>query len=212
MSVQKQEIDLATWARAPHFEFFREFLEPCYGITFRVDCTDGYTYAKAKGYSFFQYCLFWTLSAAQTIEAFKLRIEEDRLVRYERLDAGSVIDRPDGTFGFGHFLYDANATKFLTEAKEEVARVRNATELLRPEVNNIIRYSALPWIDFTSITHAQKFAQADSCPRITFGKMTEVNGCRSMPIAVHVHHALVDGRDVGLFVEKLQQFKISDYE
>lgn len=202
---KKSEIDLTNWARAQHFEFFREFYEPSYGICVRVDCTDAYRFAKENKYSFFQCCLYWTLKAAQQVDAFRLRIEDEKVFLYDHIDGGSAIDRPDGTFGYGYFPYDENIEKFLSDAAQEIAQVRNTTDLLRSEVSNIIRYSSLPWLDFTSITHAQKFPAADSCPKITFGKMTETEGRRSMPIAIHVHHGLVDGRDVGKFVELFEK-------
>ena len=139
------------------------------------------------------------------MEAFGLRIEEEKLFQYDRIDAGSAIDKPDGTFGYGYFIYNPDIRLFLQDAVVEVEKVRESIGLSRPEAQNVIRYSSLPWIDFTSITHAQKSSIADSCPRITFGKMTEANGRRSMPVAVHVNHALVDGRDVGKFLELFQQ-------
>jgi chloramphenicol O-acetyltransferase type A len=40
---------------------------------------------------------------------------------------------------------------------------------------------------------------------MSFGRMTTTAlGKRSIPFSVHVHHALVDGYDVGVFVNRLQ--------
>lgn len=205
MEIGRRQIDIENWNRKEHFAFFREFYEPCYGITSRVDCTEAYRHCKDHGFSFFLSCLYWTLTAAQEVEAFGLRIEDEKLFQYDRVDAGSVIDRPDETFGFGYFIYNSDMQQFVQTAVAEVERVRESSGLDRPDAQNIIRYSSLPWIDFTSITHAQKSSTADSCPRITFGKMSDVNGRRSMPVAVHVNHALVDGRDVGKFFELFQK-------
>ncbi|HEY9714687.1 MAG TPA: chloramphenicol acetyltransferase [Chroococcales cyanobacterium] len=205
MQPPRQEIDIANWKRAPHFEFFSQFHDPSYGITLRVDCTAAYQHAKSGGNSFFLSCLYWSLCAAQKVDAFRLRIDDGNVYLYERADGGSAIDRPNGTFGFGQFPFNSDMQLFLKAAQAEVERVRSTTDLLRAEANNVIRYSSLPWIDFTSLTHAQRFAQADSSPRITFGKMTESDGRRSMPVAIHVHHGLVDGRDVGQFTELFQE-------
>jgi chloramphenicol O-acetyltransferase type A len=67
---------------------------------------------------------------------------------------------------------------------------------------NLIHYSAIPWLDFTSISHARSFSFPDSCPKISFGKMTEIDGQKSMSVSIHVHHALVDGYHVGLYVDR----------
>ncbi|MDN3724202.1 CatA-like O-acetyltransferase [Aequorivita sp. SDUM287046] len=68
-----------------------------------------------------------------------------------------------------------------------------------------IHFSAIPWIDFTSISHARSFSHPDSCPKISFGKMTETNGRKSMPISIHGHHALMDGYHVGQFIDQFQK-------
>jgi chloramphenicol O-acetyltransferase type A len=82
--------------------------------------------------------------------------------------------------------------------------------LTRNTAENVIRYSALPWLDFTSLSHARMFSLPDSCPRISFGKMTEKGGGRSMPVAIHVNHALVDGIHVGQYVDRFQELMLSD--
>ncbi len=69
----------------------------------------------------------------------------------------------------------------------------------------MIRYSVLPWFDFTSVSHARDFPRGDSAPLITFGKITEAVSRRTMPVSIHAHHALVDGLHVAQFVEKFQQ-------
>jgi chloramphenicol O-acetyltransferase type A len=86
-----------------------------------------------------------------------------------------------------------------------VERVRQRNDLERPPQVNLIRYSALPWLDFTSLSHARDMAKEDSAPRITFGKMTEADGRRTMPVSIHVHHALADGLHVAQFVEQFQR-------
>jgi chloramphenicol O-acetyltransferase type A len=73
-----------------------------------------------------------------------------------------------------------------------------------PEAN-LIRYSVLPWFDFTSISHARDFSKDDSAPRIAFGKITETDGHCTMPVSIHVDHALADGLHVVQFVEHFQK-------
>jgi hypothetical protein len=121
------------------------------------------------------------------------------------VDAGSTIARSNGTFGYGHILYHESLADFLEGANRGVARVRSANDLNRATATNIIRYSALPWIDFTSISHARMFSLPDSSPWISFSKMTETGGRRSMPVSIHVHHALVDGLHVGQYIDCFQE-------
>ena len=69
---------------------------------------------------------------------------------------------------------------------------------------DLIHYSTLPWISFTSFSHARNWGKEDSVPKIVFGKATERNGQWLLPVSVEVHHALMDGLHVGRYLEKLQ--------
>jgi chloramphenicol O-acetyltransferase type A len=200
----KQKLDIETWARRDHYNFFRQFEEPFYGVTVNVDCTGAYKFAKQKGISFYLYTLHLSLRAAMAVEAFKYRIEGDEVFIYERIDAGTTVSRSNDTFGYGYFTYFPSVDQFITNANKEVIEVQSRTDLVRSPATNVIRFSSLPWIDFTSVSHARMYSVKDSCPRISFGKMTLLNGKRTMPLSIHVHHALVDGLHVGQYIECLQ--------
>jgi chloramphenicol O-acetyltransferase type A len=45
----------------------------------------------------------------------------------------------------------------------------------------------------------------DSCPKFSFGKMTDEKGVKKIPMAVHVHHGLIDGHHLGLFFEEFER-------
>jgi len=201
----KRKLDIDTWVRKAHFEFFSTFEEPYYGVCVKVDCTAAYDFAKRNGISFFLYCLHRSLAAAQRVEAFKYRIEEGEVFVYDRIDAGSTISRSNGTFGYGHMLYSESLEEFLEGATRVVEEVRGSDELIPTAAVNIIRYSALPWVDFTSLSHARLYSRPNSGPNISFGKMTEDGGKRSMPVSIHVHHALVDGLHIGQYVDCFQK-------
>lgn len=201
----KQKLHLDTWIRKEHFLFFKQFDEPFYGVTVKLDCTNAYSFAKEKGVSFFLYTMHRALAAANALESFKLRVEDDEVYVYDQIDAGSTIGRSNGTFGFGYIPYAPLFDQFIITANKEVESVQNSNELIRSNANNIIRFSSLPWIDFTSISHARIFGLPDSCPRISFGKMTQQDDKRSMPVSIHVHHALIDGLHVGQFIDLFQK-------
>ena len=58
---------------------------------------------------------------------------------------------------------------------------------------------------FSAVSHARSFSFADSCPKVTFGKLTASDGQKMMPVSVHVHHALMDGFHVGQYLETFQE-------
>ncbi len=202
----KQKLDLEAWNRKEHFLFFKQMEEPFFGITVRIDCTKAYAKAKALGVSFFTYYLHKTLVAVNDLEAFRYRIINDEVYVFDQIDASATILRDDTTFGFSLIEYDTDIHAFAQITKKEIERVKNTSGLITRDFEiNLIHFSALPWIDFASYSHARSFTRADSCPKISFGKMTEENGKKTMTMAVHVHHALVDGYHVGEFVSLFQE-------
>jgi chloramphenicol O-acetyltransferase type A len=203
--VRKQKIDLETWERNAIFSFFRGFSEPYHGVCIRVDCTATYNFAKGQGLSLFLSLLHRSLAAAQQVENFRTRIVDGAVWRYEEIHGGSAVGRANGTIGFAHYRYRARIEEFVAEASVEVERVRRRSDLERYPEPDLIRYSTLPWFDFTSISHARDFSTEDSAPRITFGKITETGGRRTMPVSIHVHHALADGLHVAQFVDHFQK-------
>jgi chloramphenicol O-acetyltransferase type A len=203
----KQKLDLNSWNRKEHFLFFKQMDEPFYGITTTIDCTQAYAKAKVLGISFFSYYLHKTLSAVNAVENFRYRIIEDEVYVFDVIDASATVMREDTTFGFSYMPFTEDINEFTQIVETEIERMQTTTGVFTREYpDNLIHFSALPWINFTSLSHARSFTWPDSCPKISVGKLTEENGKKSMPISVHVHHGLADGYHVGLFLEKLQQF------
>lgn len=204
----KRIIDVTTWNRKEHFEFFRNFEEPFFGIVAEVDCTAAYKKSKEICESFFLYYLHKSISAANQIEEFRYRLEGDVLVCYDTINPSSTIGRPDGTFGYSFIEFRRDFKDFVEIAEIEIKAVQNSKGL-RLNYNgmrtDVIHYSSIPWIKFTGLTHARSFRMNDSVPKISFGKLYEVDNKKMMPIAVNVHHGLADGLHVGKYFELFQE-------
>ncbi|SUX44902.1 Chloramphenicol acetyltransferase 3 [Chryseobacterium indoltheticum] len=189
-----------------HFQFFSKFEEPFFGVTINIDCTLAYQQAKEKGNSFFLYYLYRALKAANAIENFRYRIIDKEVYLFDQINASATINRPDETFGFSYMDYDKNEEMFYQKAKEEIVRVQQSKGLIPAgSGENVIHFSAVPWLDFTSLSHARSFTFPDSCPKISFGKVTENNGKKLMSVSIHAHHGLMDGFHIGLFAEQFQE-------
>ena len=201
----RKKIDIASWDRRDLYLFFREFDEPYYGITTDLECSGAYAYAKFRGISFFLYYLYLVLKAVNATEAFRYRIEGGDLFLYDLIDASSTIYRENGTFGFSHIPYEKDLDIFLHKAVQEVKRVRGGDRLISNEFGeNIIHFSALPWIHFTSVSHPRQFGTNESVPKITMGKYYMDGEQMMMPVSAYVHHGLADGLHVGQFFHTLQ--------
>lgn len=203
----KKEINLETWKRKSHFEFFSAMEEPFYGVTVEIDVTHAYKKAKEENISFFIYYLHATLKTMNALPAFKLRIDQGKVYEHERIDASSTVMKDNETFGFSHVIYNEDLAVFNQTIQEEIERVKQTDTLLTKEDygENIIHFSAVPFINFTSLTHARGFSYPDSCPKVSIGKMVEKDGKRIFNVALFAHHGLVDGLDMGKFFNRFQE-------
>lgn len=204
----KTLLDLEHWPRKEHFHFFRKFEEPFFGVVVNIDCTKAYEKSKTIGVSFFIYYLHKTLVAINNTEAFRYRIEGEYIYVYDQVNASATISRQDSSFGFSLIEFHSDLNVFTDLALKEIERVKNTPGLFTRsfESENLIHFSAIPWVNFTSLSHARSFTFPDSCPKISFGKMmVSEAGKRTMAMSVHVHHGLMDGLHVGQFVDRFQE-------
>ncbi|MEK6399107.1 MAG: CatA-like O-acetyltransferase [Terriglobus sp.] len=199
-----RRIDLATWPRTALFQKFHSFSEPFHGVCVRMDCTAAFAYAKANRISVFLTLVHCSLVAANSIENFRTRVLDGEPWIFDVIHAGCAVGRDNGTIGFAHYPFHCDLVEFARTGSEAIDDAKNRTDLESPPGQNLIRFSSLPWLDFTSLSHARNYAVEDSAPRISFGKITESGDRRSLPVSIHVHHGLVDGSHVGEFVELMQ--------
>jgi chloramphenicol O-acetyltransferase type A len=200
------QIDLEKWERTALFQLFSGFSEPFHGVCLRVDCTESFRFAKLSRVSVFLTLVHRALVAAQQVENFRTRIVDRAAWRYATIHGGSAVGRPNGTIGFAYYPYQPDVLGFVQKASLEVERVKNRRDLERYAGQDLIRFSVLPWFDFTSISHARDFSGGSSAPQITFGKITESGGHHTMPVSIHVHHGLADGVHVAQFVENFERY------
>lgn len=201
----REKLNIETWNRKEHFLFFKQFEEPFFGLTTEIDCTKAYDKAKELNVSFFTYYLHKTLVAINTVENFRYRIVEDEIFIYDTIDASATIMREDNTFGFSLIEYSPDLTVFAQNTAAEIKRVRNTSGLITRNFDcNLIHFSSVPWVNFTSLSHGRSFTFPDSCPKVSFGKMMEANDKKTMALSIHAHHGLADGFHVGQFLEIFQ--------
>jgi chloramphenicol O-acetyltransferase type A len=203
----KKIIDLAQWNRREHFEFFRQYDEPYHGIMVQLDCTASYHRCKQAGNSFFLTYLHQILRAVNETDAMRYRLESNAVVDYATIHSGPTIARADHTFGFCLMEYAPDFDAFSVGATAAMERVRSASGLCLNETsgrNDLIYFSTLPGIAFTGLTNARRYGDSAGVPLITVGKCSPQGERMLMPLAVYVHHALVDGYDVQLFLQRLE--------
>ena len=151
-------------------------------------------------------CHYFALRVANEIEPFRYRLREGQVVVHEIIHGGTTVLLPNGSFVLAYFDYHETFAKFVVEARRAVDEAREAGVFLpRREHDARIHFTTLPWVAFTSFSHARNWGREDSVPKIAFGKFTTENDRTLLPFSVEVHHALMDGLHVGRYLTRLEE-------
>jgi chloramphenicol O-acetyltransferase type A len=204
-----QSLDIEHWHRREVFNLFKEYDHPFFNVCINVDVTALRNLSRASEKVPFSIAYhFLSLKAANDIEPFRYRLRGDQVVIHDRIHGASTLLLESQTFKFYHFEFDDNFERFQLGAQAALARARASADSLdnQPDRDDLIYYSVLPWISFTSFAHARDTRRHDSIPKIVFGKYFSEADKIKMPLSVEVHHALVDGVHVGQYFHKLQDY------
>src|ERR1043165_8784961 len=173
-------IDLATWPRRAVFQFFLPFDKPYFNVCMRLDVTTLLAeLKKRKGRNVWLTYHYLALRAANEVEPFRYRLRDGQVLVHDVIKDG--------------------ATKAVDEIKKGDWAFRP-----KHEDDARIHCTTLPWIAFTSFSHARRWGRQDSVPKISFGKFEINNGRTLLPFSVEVHHSLMDGLHVGRYIERIE--------
>ena len=204
----KKVIDFENWNRKEHFQYFNEFDEPFFGIVSEVDCSIAYERSKKENIPFFHNYLHKSLVAVNLIKEFRYRIEDEKVICFDKIHAAATLGRNDDTFAMSFITFYENLEEFSKAAKIEEKKAKNSTGLGANDDTrrkDVIHYSSVPWFKFTGLTHARNFKYKDSVPKITFGKFDKIGNRKILNIAINGHHGLIDGYHVGEYLKTLQE-------
>ena len=200
-----RKLDIEAWARKTTYEFFRDYEDPFFNITANLDVTRLYRFCKENDLAFSLAALFLSIQTANEIREFRLRIVNEDVVEFDRVEPTQTLLNDDETFSFCYFELKDDIFEFDRAGKAAREKYK-ALKTFDVETDRIdlIYYSSIPWVSFTSFKHASRQNNRQTVPRMVFGKFFEDGSCRKMPFSVEVHHALVDGIHVGKFFELFQ--------
>jgi chloramphenicol O-acetyltransferase type A len=166
-------LDIEAWNRRRQFEFFRDYENPFFNICANLDVTRLWRLTRVeKDISFFIAYHFFSIKAANQVEPFRYRLRGDRVFVHDRIHAGTTLLLADENFTFVYFDYTEDFADFQTRAKAAVERAKAGGSRLdeREDRDDLIYHSVIPWVTFTSISHAREGRGFESGPNSAFGK------------------------------------------
>jgi len=205
-------IDLDTYLRKDHYLHFRNMNDPFITMSVNLDITKYYENYKKNRYPFFLYIQYAVIEAANSVKELRQRIKDNQIIEYEYCGSSYTVAREDGTYRYCNVLCNMPLDEYFKIAKEKqekAIRQENLVEEEDPESYFFV--SCLPWTSYASL----EFPKPDnsfSVPNISWGKYYSENYIDDngniqkrykLPITIMVNHALVDGKHVCDFFNRL---------
>jgi len=202
-----REITLENWNRKEHYQFFRRMDYPVYNICFDLDVTRYRRFAKKAGLSFNNALLYLSTRTLNDIENFRFRCRDGNVIIHDITHPSfTAMSGESGLFKLATVDYQSDIRAFNASALA-ASRADSACfplDQLKGR-DDLIFFSAIPWITFTSLDHTINLNKDDAVPRITWGKF-QWRGLRLMlPYNMQVSHLFVDGYHLGIYREKLDE-------
>ena len=201
-----KELDLETWPRRTTYEFFKSYEDPFFNFTANVDVTRLYRFCKENGIAYSLTGLFYSQQTVNAIPEFCIRLIDGKLIQFDAIHATQTILNEDETFSFCYFENKTDVFEFNAAGKAALEKYKALKTFdVESDRLDMIYYSVIPWVSFTSFKHATRIEKTQTVPRIVFGKMFDDGSVKKMPVSVEANHAIMDGLHVGKYFNMFQE-------
>ena len=202
-------IDLDTWKRKEHFNFFHGMDYPQFNICANIDATNFLKFVKAKRISFYYAMIFASAYAANEISDFRYRIRENQVILHDMVHP-SFTDLNEAETDLFKLVTVEMQDDLLEFVKFVEAKSKNQKVYfdLQQQLgrDDLLYITCVPWISFTHLSHTISLNKNDSVPRISWGKYFYDHNQVLLPFSVQVNHALMDGIHIGRYFSYLQSY------
>ena len=197
-----KKIDLESWARRSHFEWFSAFADPTLAMNVRMDITNLLAFCKQAGHSSFATIMYIACACLNKIPAFCLRTLAGEVVELDGANVAYTAMSRTGNFvncraslaaGYEAFAATVRANQEALDRSDGVQKQFNDLTIV-----DDIYCSCVPWVDFLSVTQPIPDHVPDnkSIPRVCWGKYSKEEKGTFMTLNLTANHALVDGREM----------------
>lgn len=201
-------VNMDTWDRTTHYNFFKRMDYPHYLICNSIDITHFLFRLREKDISFYYAMIYAATYALNQVKEFKYRIRKDNVVLHDIVHP-SFTDMSKGSELFKMVTADMedNILSFVVKAKEKSEQQKDYFVKKDVEGRDDLTYiTCIPWVSFTNLSHTISFNKDDSVPRLAWGKYFKDNGRVLLPFSVQAHHSFVDGIHMGKYFDALQKY------
>lgn len=198
----KRKIDLAHYARADILRAFNDRLIPQFSTTCEIDVSGIKRASESAGCPFFVAMSHAVSCAVNAVPALRHRVIDGQLYEFDRVDPGFTVAREGDLFSFCDAVHIEDFGRYRDDATARMNAVKAEPDLGVGDKHHMFFITSIPWFSFTAFTHPYDPLYG-YIPVITLGKFFARGDTVVMPVAVQVHHGVVDGLHVGRFYAAL---------
>ena len=195
-------IDVEQWERKEHYRHYLQNVPCTYSLTVELDIS------ALAGMKLYPAMLWLLTSTVNELEEFRTALALEGVGVFDSMHPSYTVLNPDtGRFCCAWTPFQQDRDAFMKACRRDIERFQKAETLMPcPDMpDNVFNVSMIPWVRFTAFNLNLQNGANYLLPIFTLGKYCDQNGRRILPLAIQVHHAVCDGRHIGIFVEKLQQ-------
>lgn len=207
VATMSRYLELENWSRRATFDFYRGFDKPYFNICTRLDLTALVALKPRLPGGLSLACHHLVMQLANEVEPFRYRLEDGRVRVLDANHASLATLRHDDSIAFTYLFWDPDYTRFAADSEPRLRAVQQGRTPFDPGLDQTaaLHFTTLPWVDFSSFSHARNWGREDSIPKFAFGRLQREGERWAMALSVEVHHALMDGLHVGRLVQGLEE-------
>lgn len=197
-----KKIDISSWERKSHYEWFSSFADPSIAFDVKMDITKLLKYCKEKELSSFAVIMYVICKCMNENRAFRLRVLDGEVIEIDYANVAYTIMVNDSCFvncraklsdGFGTYMKDVKENQIKYTNSNFIQKEYNSTAIV-----DDIYCSCIPWLNFTSVRQPipDRLPESNSIPRACWGRYYTEGASTFMTLNITANHALADGLDI----------------
>ena len=201
-----KKITISDPHRQKHFDFFREMSSPHFSLVAHVPFGRMRAFIRDEGLHFTSTVVYLIARSANAVPQLRWRIRGEEVVEHEVVHPSFTVETAESdAFSFCYVEYQSGFAGFQESARQAIRRMHtNPSFEDVPGRDDYLFLSAIPWVHFTSMTHAMAIGSMDSVPRIVWGKLGPGSEGTMLPLGIQAHHGVVDGKHAGQFYRNFE--------
>ena len=203
------KIDMETWPRKEHYQYYTTQLKTSYQVNVNLDVTELRQFCKERKLRFYPMMIYYIMKVINEIPAFRMAVNEKGELGYYDVSHPqyTIFHEDDCTFSDIWTYYDDDREKFYRDCVQDMENCKDIKGVKAkagcPQAFTCI--SCVPWLHFTGVSHDTPGPGPFYVPVITFGKYEEKTGRYEMPFSVFINHAVADGYHTSMLINRIQE-------